>query len=374
MTSQNGKQLLQKLRSGTINREERALLESWYLSYAEQAEPFDDLEAYQKDMASMRQAFPFEKVELTKSHFWPRIAIAAAVLGVIFGAGLFFYQSQEQKAGHWASANGITPGKQGATLTLANGQTIRLNDAANGELANQAGVSIHKSKDGQLIYEINASDGNTNPTNTLSTARGETYQVRLPDGSLVWLNAGSSLTYHTKLKHDGKRKVSLSGEGYFEVAKDKLHPFIVETRGQQIAVLGTHFNVHSYTDEQTTTTTLLEGSVRIAAKEQHAVTLKPGQQAKLSGDSFAVEEVDTEDVIAWKNGLLVLNGQSLESIMKQASRWYDVDISFEEESLKDQVFRGSVSRFDNISQLLEVLESTGSVHFKLKGRRVIAIK
>lgn len=372
--AQTGKQLLEKFKTGTINEEERAMLETWYLHYAEQeTEPFDDVEAYQKDMASMRKSFPFEKPVAARLSLWPRVAVAAAVATMIFGTVLF-YQQDKNKALESAYSKNIKPGKQGATLRLANGQNIRLAEVGAGELVRQAGISIRKSKDGQLIYEINSLEGSENPTNTLFTANGQTYQIRLPDGSVVWLNAGSSLTYHEKLAHEGQRRVILSGEAYFEVAKDKSLPFIVATKDQDIAVLGTHFNVRSYGDEPIVTTTLLEGSVKIEDKSQHNLVLKPGQQARLKAQSFSVTKVNAEDAIAWKNGMFVLDNQDLESIMKQASRWYNVEISFEDESLKTEVFRGSVSRFENISQLLEVLESTGSVHFKWKGRRIIAMK
>jgi transmembrane sensor len=374
MKPQTGKQLLEKFKSGTINEDERALLETWYLQYADQADSFNDAERYEQDIASMRQAFPFNKpAQSTRRILWPRMGMAAAAVILILGIGLF-YQWQENKQAESVYNKDVAPGKQGATLKLANGQTIRLGQAAYGELASQAGVRILKSKDGSLIYEINAQDGNANPLNTLSTANGETYQIRLPDGSMVWLNAGSSLTYHAKLIHEGKRSVVLSGEGYFEVAKDKTHPFIVAGKDQEIAVLGTHFNVRNYADETIVSTTLLEGSVKIIDKAEQSIMLKPGQQAKLKAKTFAVTDVDTEDAVAWKNGMFVLNNQDLESILKQASRWYNVEIGFEDEALKTEVFRGSVSRFENISQLLEVLESTGSVHFKWKGRRIIAIK
>ena len=373
MKAQTGKELLEKYKSGTITDEERAMLEMWYLHHAEQAEPFNDVEVYHRDMASMRKAFPFEKAAASRLSLWPRIAVAAAVVIFLLGIGLF-YQWQTARQSESVYSKDVAPGKQGATLRLANGKTIRLQEARDGELARQAGVHIRKSKDGQLIYEMDTPDGEANPMNTLITENGETYQIRLPDGSKVWLNAGSSLTYHAKLEHEGQRKVMLSGEGYFEVAKDRLHPFIVATPDQEIAVLGTHFNVRSYADESVVTTTLLEGSVKIADKAKHSILLRPGQQAKLKAQYFSVSEVDTEDAVAWKNGMFVLNNQDLESILKQASRWYNVEISFEDESLKAEVFRGAVSRFENISQLLEVLESTGSVHFKWKGRRIIAIK
>ncbi len=375
MEKLSGKQLLQKLKDGSISPEERALLESWYLHYAEQSRPFDDVDVYRKDIAELYLAFPFNKAKASGAKLWSRISIAATASFLLFGLWFFTADHGILKDKHSNLVeNDLPPGSRGGTLTLANGQQIRLTEAMDGQLAEQAGVSIRKTKDGQLIYEVNERTATANQTNTLSTAKGETYKVRLPDGSEVWLNAASSLTYNTILESDGKRRVSLSGEGYFEVAKNKAYPFIVETRGQQIEVLGTHFNINSYSDEPVAATTLLEGSVRIEDAQNHVVTLRPGQQATLRNNALTVLSVDTEEAVAWKDGSFLFSGQNLESIMRQVARWYDVDIVFEDDAIKDEIFRGSISRFENISQLLEVLEKTGSVHFKVKGRRVIAIK
>lgn len=376
MTKQTGASLLQKLRDGSINAEERKLLESWYLHYANQAAPFDDAAVFRKDLEDLRTNFFLDAQTPRKVKLWPRVAIAAAIVGLIFTVGIFTYRSVNEKvdSNTIAYANDVLPGKQGATLTLSDGKQVYLSEATDGQLAQQAGVIVRKTKDGQLIYEIKKGAADANQYNTLSTARGETYQVRLPDGSVVWLNAASSLTYHPQLAHEGTRKVKLSGEAYFEVAKDQKHPFLVETEGQTIAVLGTRFNVSSYGDEEVTTTTLLEGSVKLETNTGQALKLRVGEQAKLKNNSLSAAEVNAEDAVAWKDGVFLLGGQDLETVMRQASRWYNVEVSFEDESIKKEVFRGSLSRFENISQLLEVLESTGSVHFKVKGRRVVAIR
>ncbi|MNK06753.1 fec operon regulator FecR [compost metagenome] len=376
MTKQTGASLLQKFRDGSINAEERKLLESWYLHYANQAEPFEDAEVFRKDLEDLRNNFFLNAQEPRKVRLWPRVAVAAAIAGLILTVGIFTYRSVDEKNNpdKIAYANDVLPGKQGATLTLSDGKQIYLSGAMDGELAQQAGVKVRKTKDGQLIYEVKKGAVNANQYNTLATAKGETYQVRLPDGSIIWLNAASSLTYHPQLIEQGTRKVTLSGEAYFEVAKDQKHPFVVETKGQTIAVLGTRFNVNSYHDEEVTTTTLLEGSVKLETATGQALKLRVGQQAKLKNNNLTSSEVNAEDAVAWKDGVFLLNGQDLETVMRQASRWYNVEVEFADESIKREVLKGSLSRFENISQLLEVLESTGSVHFKVKGRRVIAIK
>lgn len=303
-------------------------------------------------------------------NIWPRI-IAAAIAIIIIGAGLFYYHQQtspEDQHSVAGYAGDIAPGKQGATLTLANGKKIRLTETQNGELAREAGVVITKSAGGQLIYEIKDRSGELNKYNTLTTAKGETYQVRLPDGSLVWMNAASSLTYAAGLLEDGTRKIKLDGEAYFQVAKDKRHPFIVESRGQRIEVLGTHFNVNAYGDELLIKTTLLEGRVKVSDKHIEKILL-PGFEAINTGNNITVDKADTELAVAWKNNNFVFANERIETVMKMVERWYDVEIVYEGTMPEDR-FRGGVSRFDNISKVLNILESTGLVHFKVKNRSV----
>jgi len=376
MTKLTGANLLRKLKEGSITSEERKLLEDWYVHYAQQVEPFDDAETFHKDLIDLQSNFYLSLKAPSKLRLWPKIAIVAAAAVTVFIIGILSYNIFEKKSdlGNISYLNDVLPGKQGATLTLADGKQIRLSDLGDGELAQQAGVSVRKTKEGQLIYEIGKVDIASNRYNTLSTAKGEMYQVRLPDGSSAWLNAASSLTYHPQLQQGGKRTVKLSGEAYFEIAKDKKHPFIVETNGQSITVLGTKFNVNSYDDEAVTTTTLLEGSVSLKPSKGQAAKLRVGQQAQLGSNGLIINEVNVDDAIAWKDGVFLLGGQDLETIMRQAARWYNVEIVFEDESVKKEILKGSLSRFSNISQLLQVLESTGSVHFKVKGRRVIAVK
>lgn len=305
-------------------------------------------------------------------HIWPKIAIAAAIATVLVSLSMWFFKgSSNQTNNQIIYANDVAPGKQGATLTLASGKKIRLTETGNGELAREAGVIISKSSTGQLTYEIKDVNTEANNINTLSTAKGETYQVRLPDGSLVWLNAASSLTYATKLNDGNIRRVKLDGEGYFEIAKDKAHPFIVESRGQQVAVLGTHFNINSYADESSIKTTLLEGMVRVNDR----VVLKPNQQSILTGsDQITVKQADVTAAIDWKNGDFIFKRESLEQIMRKVARWYNVEINYDPAVDVNQTFSGLVSRSKNISQILISMESTGRLKFKIENRRVFVSK
>jgi hypothetical protein len=306
---------------------------------------------------------------------WPRIAVAAAVATLIFGAGLFYYSNQNVKTDQPAAvvAGDVAPGKVGATLTLASGRKIVLSEAVDGELAKEAGVLISKSKDGKLVYELVEGSGDANKINVLSTSRGETYDLRLPDGSLVALNAASSLSYPANFTRNKERRVELTGEGYFEVAKDKLHPFVVSTAGQEVEVLGTHFNVNAYSDEAAVTTTLLEGSVKVHASAETGLSasavLKPGEQSSLDDNTIKVASIDTELAVAWKNNNFMFEASDIKSVMRVVERWYNVEVKYEG-ALPTEKFGGAVSRFDNISSVLKILESTGGAHFKVEGRTV----
>lgn len=304
---------------------------------------------------------------------WPLIAASITVfLGMSFLVYQFMAPKTRLKQTNTFAANDIAPGKKSATLTLANGKRILLSDANNGALAREAGVSISKTKDGELVYEIEGSVDQSNQMNTLSTAKGETYQIRLPDGSMVWLNAASSLVYSPSLNKNGVRKVELTGEGYFEIAKDKKHPFVVKTAKQEVTVLGTHFNINAYPDEQATLTTLLEGSVKVADNKDQKV-LTPKQQSATKGNGFLVKTVEAEEVIAWKNGLFLFNDESLEVIMREISRWYDMEVIYRNAN-KNKLFFGGISKYENLSQVLKKLELTGGVNFSIEGRRIIVTK
>jgi hypothetical protein len=304
---------------------------------------------------------------------WLKIIAVAAVLAVVY-LGVYFFNNQPEKVATVPKVTlyDIKSGGYGATLTLANGRKVSLANASKGEIGRESGIIITKSGDGKLVYQVGEKVSDPNAINTLSTARGETYQVRLPDGSLVYLNAASSLTYTTSLIQNGKRIVTLSGEGYFEVAKDKQHPFIVKTGRQEVEVLGTHFNISSYADDEVEKTTLLEGSVKLSASGNYKL-LRPGQQAKLSAGKITISDTDTDLAVAWKNNEFVIESENIETIMKMIERWYNVEVVYIGEKT-NQRFSGKVSRFDKMSKVLEIVEYTGEAHFKVKGRTLYVSK
>lgn len=372
-------ELLQKLQEGTLTPTERSLLESWYTHYASQSSNVMAEEDLELSVSSLR-----DQLQLDRKPFiiklWTRIAIASAiacmVIGVYFFRASFIRQDDRSK---YITAD-IDPGKNGATLTLANGTKILINDALTGDIANQSGVRISKTKDGQIIYEITEQSSGKLEYNTLSTTRGEQTQVRLPDGSLVFLNATSSLKYPTSFAKSAQRRVSLTGEGYFEIAKDKVHPFIVESSNQEIEVLGTHFNVNAYVESPGVATTLLEGSVKVSVLRTHKgqaskeiAFLKPNQQASVVNHSIKVTETDAATAIAWKEGYFRFQNASIEDIMLELSRWYNIEVVYQGEMTRDG-FNGKISRFRNISEVLKMLENTELVRFKVEGRRVIVLR
>ncbi|SDH36414.1 FecR protein [Pedobacter terrae] len=301
---------------------------------------------------------------------WPLLTgIAAAIALVVLGVFFFNYRNNGHAYSEVLAAQNRIPGTFDATLTLANGKKIKLSDATNGEIAKEAGISVTKTADGQLVYEIKGKTGAAENINTLSTAKGETYILTLPDKSKVWLNAASIITYSTTFREHGVRKVKLEGEAYFEISKDKTHPFIVQTAKQEVEVLGTHFNINSYHDEPATATTLLEGSVKVKAGKVYKV-IKPGQQAINNQGSIAVQQVDVDNVLDWKNGDFYLNHIAFKTAMRKIARWYDMEVIYDDTVPDNMESGGWISRDKPLSSVLKSIESSGLVKFKVVGRKI----
>lgn len=263
------------------------------------------------------------------------------------------------------------PGGDRAVLTLSDGRTILLDSASNGMLAQQGNTDIIKKNDGQLVY--NSADGQSNEIayNTLQTPRGGQYKITLPDGSKVWLNAASSLKYPVVFVGN-ERRVEITGEAYFEVAKDAAKPFRVQLNNLEVEVLGTHFNINGYTDEDAVKTTLLEGKVKVLASNT-AKYLTPGQQAQLksSGNIHVTNDVNLEETVAWKDGNFQFENSDIKTVMRQLARWYDVEVSYK--GTINKHFVGSISRDVKLSQVLSMLQQTGEVKFKIEGKNLIVM-
>lgn len=315
---------------------------------------------------------------------WPRLVAAIAVLFAV-GAGIIFFMNWHNpiKNGETHYLSDVPPGKAGATLTLGNGKKINLGDVQQGGITTESGISISKTSDSQIIYQVNSSlrEETKQSYNTLSTARGETYILTLPDKTQVWLNAASSLTYGVSFAGTKERRVKLTGEAYFQVAKDKTHPFIVETARQEVKVLGTHFNINTYNTNQTITT-LEEGSVLVSSLTpisssrgtKQSLFLQPGEQS-VNGERLTKEQADMESALAWKNGLLFFRDAPLPVVLDEVSRWYDVEIKYRGE-LKNKVLSGGINRTANLSAMQKILKLTG-VNTKLVSvgtRRILIVE
>lgn len=305
-----------------------------------------------------------EKTVVIKLFNWKKIAVAASIL-IAIGVGTFVaFQKGNEASVVLASkqVNDKAPGKTGAILTLADGSKIVLDSLGNGLVANQNNTTVSK-KNGGLVYK----SGNNSELvyNTMTTPRARQYNLELSDGTKVWLNASSSLTFPTSFASN-ERKVILTGEAYFEVAKDKKRPFRVSVNEMQVNVLGTHFNINAYDDEATINTTLLEGSVLLIEKSQK-VLLKPGQQAQKQkkGTIVVNNKVNIDKVMGWKNGVFYFENADLQTVLREISRWYDVDVVFEK-VIPVRTFEGEIQRNLKLSQVLKILEKN-KVHFKIDG-------
>ncbi|WP_170845775.1 FecR family protein [Parapedobacter composti] len=305
---------------------------------------------------------------------WRPAMVAAALVAALLSVGIWLYVNrQTPQAAHLSVfANDIAPGAPGATLTLSNGQRIALDEAATGEVAHEQGVIVRKSDDGLLTYEATSVSA-AGMWNTLSTDSGQTYRVRLPDGSLVHLNAASSLEYPASWAHEGQRRVRLTGEGYFEVARDVQWPFIVEAAGQEVEVLGTRFNISGYTDEPAVETVLLEGSIRLSANGSQEV-LQPGQQARNAGGHIRISQANAEQAIDWVSDEFALNGLDFRAAMRKIARWYQVDVVYDASVPDDLIAGGWISRNTRLSDVLRLIERAGQVYFRVEGRTVYVVK
>ncbi|MCX2449945.1 DUF4974 domain-containing protein [Pedobacter sp. PLR] len=364
MSNINPEQLLNKYKAGECTPEELALVESYIID--EGATP-QDLLGMETDLMGYKDAAARIPWKIRRRN-WPlNLLLIAASIVVVCGLFTVLFTKETNSINY---AGDVKPGGNKAVLTLESGKEIELSEAKTGIVVDASKLTYN---DGTVI------NNEQSKTFTISTPRAGTYQVRLPDGSVAWLNAASSLTYSPPLKGEGgSRRVKLIGEAYFEVAKDKEHPFVVSTAKQMVTVLGTHFNINSYTDEQAVKTTLLEGSVRVAILSAsgspvsgETKILKPGMLALNSGNAIEVKQVDPGLAIAWKNGEFAFKNESLENIMKNVSRWYDVEVVYEDPQAKAKLFGGSISRFEKVSKVLCMLELTGDVKFKIAGKKII---
>jgi len=368
--------LLKRYAKGQCSEEEKALIESTYLSYLPDVDQLSE-EDIEKDLAWIQAGLPKEPKRFKIWNF--KFASAAAVLVVISATLLYFgivHKAEPNKV-TLAKTEQILPGTDKAILTLANGRKVVLDKNAATLISDStSGIKIRKTAEGELIYELmegKANDENATAFNTIETPRGSQYKIILPDGTRVWLNAASSLRY--PLVFSGKtREVDLDGEGYFEVYKNKNMPFLVNSGNQIVEVLGTHFNISSYANDPAIATTLLEGKVVVKRGKDKQV-LNPGEQVlNLPDRPLSVNVLpDAAEKIAWKNGSFVFNHENLQSIMNRISRWYDVEVDYKG-NFDQKFYSGTISKYESVTDVLKIMELTRSVKFKIEGRRITVTK
>ena len=389
MTIQRINYLLNQAAIDALSEPEAQELTAWYRSFSGDEgltatlSP-EQLEQLQQWMWSRIHTVIAPGQSIKRSVRTPFRWSAAASVLLLLAAGSYLLVRHQKHPASLAStlpsisspvSNDALPGGNKATLTLADGTVISLDSAENGVLSHTGGVTIVKQASGQLIYH--APGRNTGSSiagsdavsyNTLSTPKGGQYRVVLPDGTAAWINAASTLRYPSRFS--GKdRRVELSGEAYFEVAKDPVKPFIVQTSDMNVRVLGTHFNVMAYQEDHQHVTTLLEGSV-VVTRGPRQETLKPGQEARVSGgsDQVAVSDADVEEATAWKDGLFQFEDVDLPTILAQVARWYDIRVVYAGPVPTD-LYRGKISRYVPLSKLLKILEYNGA-HFDINGNTV----
>lgn len=374
-------ELIHRYTLNTCSEEERAMVESWHiqdLSKSTYLPSRKDISLVNIRMANRLNIYIQTGNKKQKIfRLWQPIVIAASLL---FGISILTFLYIEKisfspfiiQKSVTATLPDILPGGYKAILTLHNGRKIQLDDKEKREIILEKNVNISRESGGKIIYQNFANAQRTQLTNTLETPRGGQYQLVLPDGTKVWLNASSTFTYPT-IFTGKERLVKLTGEAFFEVSKDPHRPFKVQSNDQTVEVLGTHFNISAYPEEHNTRTTLVEGKVRIYNRSASRI-IKPGQEAliKANNHGILIAEADIEKSMAWKNNEFAFNGEDLKSIMRSIARWYDVDILYQGYSDTTRYW-GTVSRSKDISAVLKMLESTGKIKFKIEGRRIIAM-
>lgn len=384
------KDLIEKYQNGRIDTKELHLLNEWYNSFSDAEDQlFTDsneekatakrIAARISDTLLEYQRIPRIKSFVTRKRFY--VAAAAAFTILSFSLFYLFFSSSasrdqvavQREHNTEAAADEIIPGGNKALLTLSDGSAIVLDSASNGTLGKQGNIKILKLNNGLLSYTGQEKNGSANTAifNTISTPRGGQYQVTLSDGTKVWLNAASSIRFPVSFT-GAERRVSVKGEAYFEVAHDQFRPFKVELNTSEIEVLGTHFNVNAYDDEASVKTTLLEGKVKLTAKDNASpFILLPGQQSAIDNDGNITlqKDADTEEAVAWIHGNFQFKSAELHTILRQISRWYDVDIEYK--GNLNPYFTGQLPRSESVYTVFKHLSMTGTVHFTIEGRKVI---
>ncbi|HEX3383892.1 MAG TPA: FecR domain-containing protein [Mucilaginibacter sp.] len=354
------KDLLDRYKAGTATEEEIAFLESWYAEYQPEGpeyNPADQVMDTKRIWDELQSAQP----EAKRINLWPRIVAAASVV-VALSVGAYFLL---HRGTTYLTANNIFAK---AILALPGGRHIVLADVANGKLT----AGIIKANGSELVYhEISSSQTSTIAYDTLTVPRGGHFQLTMADGSKIWLNAATVIRYPETCLGDERKIELVKGEAYFEVMHNSSKPFRVISRNQVTEDIGTRFNVNAYEDEPMVQTTLLEGSVSVA-DDKGKVILKPGQKSvvKAPGSDIIIQNANLDEAVAWKNNRFVFNNDDITSVMRQVSRWYDVEVTYDG-NMTGKEFTGSIARSEKVDEVLRKLEETGNIHYRMEGKRII---
>jgi transmembrane sensor len=363
MTKEQAKALILKYNAGQCTAQEEQLVESWYLQFADDEDAGlseADLDKLHKEMWL---AFPDDLRKSGRSILWPRIAAAASIIlvtGIGFWSARSFITDDFHTEKSVQYVNNLPPGKNTAILTGADGKSIALNSAKSALVMTENRLAYN---DGSAV--ASSRPELTHGMQTVTTPKGGTYQVILPDGTKVQLNAASTIRFAVNFNALAERRIELNGQAYFEVSKDKKHPFVVASKNQEVKVLGTHFDVSAYDDDESTKTTLLEGAILINNQ-----VLKPNQQSVQVNGRININTVNASDAVDWKQGEFICRNAPLEDIMKKIARWYDVEVVYASPTLKNITFSGSLSRYDQVVDVLKALSMAGKMKFKLEKRKI----
>ncbi len=361
MQKEELRELLRNIIEGKASDQEIRLFNRYYKAYQDEDSDWnsDEMGEEQQVHDELKQSILNRIRPVKVVPLWKRpLPVAAAVAATLLICSILFFTKSDDR-------DHILAGRNTAVLTLGNGKTIPLNENKNGLVIEASKIRYN---DGTSVSaHVVGSDTASTALLKISTPRGGTYEVILADGTHVWLNAASKLEFPAQFS--GKQRlVSLTGEGYFEVAANKEKPFKVLSGGQAVEVLGTHFDINAYEDEQAIKTTLLEGTIVVSSESGYEI-LKPGDQAINTNNRISVSKVNVNIPVAWKNKQFLFERENIRSIMRMVERWYNVDVSYSGE-ISEETFSGGVSRFDKLSEVLKSLESTGKVRFEVKDRTV----
>jgi len=366
-SQQETMELMRILEKEEFNEDLQSLLDGMWSRFLPEEEAWtEEKKAEQFDEVLHKVAL--HQVPVKRMNNWYRVA-AAAVVGGIVATAAFFYTTNHatvQKPEIIVAkkvVNDIPPGKDRAILTMQDGTKVDLDSLQK----NSAAAYGFQKKNGNEIA-FNEASSQTITYNTLATPKGGKYKLMLPDGSMVWLNAASTLRFPTAFQ-GSSREVTLTGEAYFEIAENAKQPFHVKVNDMDVQVLGTHFNVMAYDDESTVNTTLLQGSVKVSQGSRSNI-LKPGQLSAIDKEgAMKISEADVEETMAWKNDLFVFRSYDFKKVMRQVERWYNVTVEYKSK-IPEGKYSGMIGRNNNISQVLNILKASG-ISFKINDNTIV---